>query len=32
VLYFFVKGLKPDAFAKALAGEKPTSMEDLKAA
>jgi hypothetical protein len=31
VLYFFVKGLKPCAFAKALVGEKPTSMDDLKA-
>jgi hypothetical protein len=31
LLYFFVKGLKPDTFAKALAGEKPTSMDDLKA-
>ena len=31
VLYFFVKGLKPSAFAKAFAGEKPTSMDDLKA-
>jgi hypothetical protein len=31
VLYFFVKGLKPGAFSKALAGEKPTSMDDLKA-
>jgi hypothetical protein len=30
VLYFFVKGLKPDAFAKSLAGAKPT-MDDLKA-
>ena len=31
VLYFFVKGLKLSAFAKALVGEKPTSMDDLKA-
>jgi hypothetical protein len=31
VLYFFVKGLKIGAFAKALTGEKPTSMDDLKA-
>jgi hypothetical protein len=31
VLYFFFKGLKPGAFAKALAGKKPTSMDDLKA-
>jgi hypothetical protein len=31
VLYFFVKGLKPGAFAKALAVEKPTPMDDLKA-
>jgi hypothetical protein len=31
VLYIFVKGLKQGAFAKALAGEKPTSMDDLKA-
>jgi hypothetical protein len=30
VLYFFVKGLKPGAFAKALASEKPTPMDDLK--
>jgi hypothetical protein len=31
VLYFFLKGLKPGAFAKALAGEKPMSMDDQKA-
>jgi hypothetical protein len=31
VLYFFIKGLKPGAFSKALAGEKPMSMDDLKA-
>ena len=31
VLYFFVMGWKPGAFAKALAGEKLTSMDDLKA-
>jgi hypothetical protein len=30
VLYFFVRGLKPGAFATQLAGDKPTSMDDLK--
>ena len=30
VLYLFVRGLKPGAFAKQLAGDKPTSMDDLK--
>jgi hypothetical protein len=30
VLYFFVRGLKLGAFAKQLAGDKPTSMDDLK--
>jgi hypothetical protein len=31
VLYFFVMGLKPSAFAKHLAGGKSTSMDDLNA-
>jgi hypothetical protein len=30
VLYFFVRGWKPGAFAKQLAGDKPVSMDDLK--
>jgi hypothetical protein len=30
VLYFFVRGLKPRAFAKQLARDKPTSMDDVK--
>jgi hypothetical protein len=30
VLYFFVRGLKPGAFAKQLTRDKPTSMDDLK--
>ena len=30
MLYFFVRGLKPGAFAKQLVGDKPTSMDDLK--
>jgi hypothetical protein len=31
VLHLFVNGLKQGTFAKHLAGEKPTSMDDLKA-
>jgi hypothetical protein len=31
VLYFFDKRLKPNAFAKHLVGQKPISMDDLKA-
>ena len=30
MLYFFVRGLKPGAFAKQLVRDKPTSMDDLK--
>jgi hypothetical protein len=30
VLYFFIRGLKPGAFAKQLSGDKPVSLDDLK--